>query len=88
MKSWIIYCQDQELSHNRVIPGYFVSLAELVTDVTVSGMADVLSWKKLTNKMIYGHYAKSFPLPKVVLDSGGMSFSDSWRNLILSCLPS
>ena len=73
------------LIHPQTIPNYFASLAELVAEAVLSGTIDAQSWKKATNKMIYRQHARSFPQPKVALDSGS-AYNDVWRNLNLSCL--
>ena len=66
--------------HAVHLPEYFAILADLVLESRNSDLLCVVSWRGLTNKMIYLNHAEKFPVPKVEFEAG-VAYRDVWRRL-------
>ena len=74
-------------NHPRASPGFFMSLAEIVTDAMISRFLTENNWKNTTNKMLYSQHIMSLPQTKAE-DDLGLSLSEAWRKMWLPCLTS
>ena len=45
--------------------GFFMNLAEIVTDSQLSGVVTANNWQQMTNKILYRSYISQFPQTKV-----------------------
>ena len=73
--------------HAVHLPEYFAILADLVLESRKSDLLCIVSWRGLTNKMIYLNHAEKFPVPKVDFVAG-VAYRDAWRRLTSPVLTS
>ena len=60
------------------IPEYFVYIADLVAEMTISENVSAGTVRSLTNKKVYAELTSSFPPPKVVMESN-RDYSAAWK---------
>ena len=59
---------------------HFNLMAELLFNVRLLENLDILQWKRLSNKMVYLHFATNFTKPKLNLDAA-VNTSPIWKRL-------
>ena len=62
------------------VPGYFLSLALLVTDARLTGIISETNWRLVNNKLIYRKHP-NWLIPVKIERDIGISLDNSWANL-------
>ena len=83
----ILLPQLKQGFHPRQVPIYFGTLADHVAQALVEDVVSENSWRNITNKILYRHHERSFPVPKIEIESV-ISYTNIWRRLNFTCVSS